>query len=279
MPTAVTLVTRPEFSLHAWTCRGGDTGWSAPERPVDARLVLVRAGRFRRRSLSGQVDLDPTVGYLGAPGEEEVFAHPHGGDACTSLQLAGDCWRALVGDPGNIFHGTFYVDARVELGHRMLLAAGPADADGLLAERLVHLMAAALCPTADRRMPVTDRPTPADQRLVHRARAAIHDGHPAAHGLFALAALLGASPYRLSRAFPRELGVSLTRYRNRVRVGWALDRLRRGDATLADLAAQLGFADQAHLTRTMREHVGYPPAAVRRMLGNERPHRPRSPPR
>lgn len=271
----MTLVTRPEFSLHAWTCRGGDTGWSAPERPMDARLVLVRAGRFRRRSLSGPVDLDPTVGYLGAPGEEELFAHPHGGDVCTSVQLTAEYWRALAGDPVDIFQGTFYVDATVELGHRMLLAARSADAEGLLAERLVHLMAAALRRTTDRRMPVTDRPTPADQRLVHRARAAIHDDHPAAHSLSALAAFLGVSPYRLSRAFPRELGVSLTRYRNRVRVGRALDRLRHGDATLADLAAQLGFADQAHLTRTMREHVGHPPTAVRRMLDNERLHRQR----
>ncbi|MCV7154085.1 AraC family transcriptional regulator [Mycolicibacterium pyrenivorans] len=266
MPAAVTLVKRPEFSLHAWTCHGGGTGWSDPEHPVDARLVLVRAGRFRRHSRSGRVDLDRTVGYLGAPGEEERFAHPHGGDVCTSLQLAEQYWRELVGDPARVHRGTFYVDAEVELGHRMLLATDPADAEGVLAERLVRLVAAALRRSTDRRMPVTDRTTPADQRLVQQARAAIHDDHPAAGGLFALAAFLGASPYRLSRAFSRELGVSMTRYRNRVRVGRALDGLRAGDTTVADLAARLGFADQAHLTRTLHEHVGHPPTAVRRML-------------
>lgn len=271
MPAAATLVTRPEFSLHAWTCDGAGTGWSDPERPVDARLVLVRAGRFRRQSRSGRVDLDRTVGYLGAPGEEERFAHPHGGDVCTSLQLTEEHWRDLVGDPVHWHPGTFYVDAEVELGHRMVLATRPCEADGVLAERLIHLMAAALRRATDRRMPVTDRSTPADQRLVQQARAAIHDDHPAAQGLFALAALLGASPYRLSRAFPRELGVSMTRYRNRVRVGRAIDGLHAGDGTVADMAARLGFADQAHLTRTMREHVGHPPAAVRRMLAGGPP--------
>jgi AraC-like DNA-binding protein len=60
--------------------------------------------------------------------------------------------------------------------------------------------------------------------------------------------------------------VSLTKYRNRVRVRHALDRLERDEATLADIAATLGFADQAHFSRTVREHVGYSPTALRRAL-------------
>lgn len=99
------------------------------------------------------------------------------------------------------------------------------------------------------------------------ARAAILDGHPAAAGLVPLAGLLRVSPYRLSRAFTREMSVSVTRYRNGVRVRRALDRLRGGERDLAGLAADLGFADQAHLCRTVREHVGQPPTALRRLLG------------
>ena len=81
-----------------------------------------------------------------------------------------------------------------------------------------------------------------------------------------LAALLGVSPFRLSRAFTRQLGVSLTRYRNPVRVERALDRLEAGADDLAALAADLGFTDQSHLCRTMRQHVGEPPSAVRTQL-------------
>ena len=105
---------------------------------------------------------------------------------------------------------------------------------------------------------------------MQRARAAIHDGHPAAGSLFGLAELLGASPYRLSRAFPRELGVSVTKYRNRVRVGRALDQLDRDESSLADMAAALSFADQAHLTRTVRAHLGQTPAALRRAFAAHR---------
>jgi AraC-like DNA-binding protein len=60
--------------------------------------------------------------------------------------------------------------------------------------------------------------------------------------------------------------VSVTKYRNRVRVGLALDQLGRGESSLADVAASLGFADQAHLTRTVRDHVGQTPTALRRAL-------------
>ncbi|HZU46143.1 MAG TPA: AraC family transcriptional regulator [Mycobacterium sp.] len=265
MLSAVTLAVRPQFSLHAVTCRPDCSGWLPDERAVHARLVLVRAGRFRRRAANGPVDLDPTVGYVSMPGDEEHFAHPHGGDRCTSVQLSDASWWQLVGEPGRI-RSTVYIDARMDLAHRRLLRARQADIDYLVAEELLGLVAAALRVAAERRIPVDDRPAPADQRLVERARAAIHDDHPAARGLFALAELLGTSPYRLSRAFPRELGVSLTRYRNRVRVGRALELLQGKTAALADVAASLGFADQAHFTRVVRQHVGSTPAVLRQEL-------------
>ncbi|NUP21532.1 MAG: helix-turn-helix transcriptional regulator [Streptomyces sp.] len=102
--------------------------------------------------------------------------------------------------------------------------------------------------------------------LVDAAREVIAADHPAAGGLLSLAELLAVSPFQLSRAFTRELGISLTHYRNRVRVSRALERLESGEPSLATLAADLGFADQAHLTRTIRRHVGHTPTAVRRLL-------------
>jgi AraC-like DNA-binding protein len=66
------------------------------------------------------------------------------------------------------------------------------------------------------------------------------------------------------------MGVSLTHFRNRVRVGRALDRIAGGEENLAALAADLGFTDQAHLCRTLRAHVGQPPSAVRRLLARSR---------
>jgi AraC-like DNA-binding protein len=267
--STVTVAARPQFSLHTWTCRPDCASWSPIGHPTSARLVLVQSGRFQRQAADGPVDLDPTVGYLGVPGDEERFAHPHGGDVCTSMQLSAVTWRQLVGEPDRK-PSTVYVDARLELAHRRLLAAGP-DIDYQVADHLLTLAAMALRQATDRRTPLGDPPVPADGRLVQQARAAINDDHPAASGLFPLAELLGVSPYRLSRAFPRQLGVSLTSYRNRVRVGRALERLQHDTAPLAEIAAAFGFADQAHFTRVVRQHLSHTPAALRRALRSAKP--------
>ncbi|MFE7191136.1 helix-turn-helix transcriptional regulator [Kitasatospora sp. NPDC057541] len=254
MLSASTLAVRPEFTVTVVGCRSDHVRWSEPETRDDHRLVLVRRGRFRRWADGADADLDPTMAYLGAPGEEERFAHPAGGDVCTSVGFD----PSLLGRP--LAATTLYVDARVDLAHRRLLtAAGTGDIDYALTEELLGLVAVV---TGE----PTVRPGPADRALVAAAREAINDEAPEAGRLCDLAALLRVSPYRLSRLFSREMGVPLTRYRNRVRVTRAMDRLAEGAPALADLAAQLGFADQAHLTRTIREHVGHTPTALRRLL-------------
>ncbi|SFR22854.1 AraC-type DNA-binding protein [Lentzea waywayandensis] len=262
MLSFIALAARPEFTVSAVDCRDDHRGWSAEQPRADVRLVLVRSGGFRRRVRGVCTDLDRTVGYLGLPGEEEHFSHPAGGDVCTSISLRPDLWRSLAGEAPVPAGSSLYVDGRLDLAHRRLLLAARDDG----AEELVGLVAAAV-------QQVVTGPTPAgtgDGALVAKARGVIGDDHPAASGLIPLADLLGVSPYRLSRAFTRELGVSLTRYRNGVRVSRALDRLEEGEPSLAVLAADLGFADQAHLCRTVREHLGQTPTALRRLLGANR---------
>jgi AraC-like DNA-binding protein len=152
----------------------------------------------------------------------------------------------------------------------LLAAAAAGDPDYALVEQLLGLLAATAGQLAAGPTPATVTATARDRSLVTEAREAILSGHPAAERLFSLADHLRVSPYRLSRAFPRELGVSVTRYRNRVRVGRAMERLEQGERSLANLAADLGFADQAHLTRTVREHLGHTPTALRGILGQAR---------
>jgi AraC-like DNA-binding protein len=261
------LAARPDFTVSTVVCRGHHRGWSDAEVPLEHRVVLVRAGRFRRNGAHGPADLDPTLAYVAQRGEEERFAHPAGGDVCTSVSIAPMRWAALAGEPAHLTGSSIYVDARVDLFHRRLLAAAAAgDPDYALVEQLLGLIAATVGRLAAGPVPAAAAATAGDRTLVAAAREAILAGHPAAERLFSLADHLGASPYRLSRAFPRELGVSLTRYRNRVRVGRAMERLEHGERSLARLAADLGFADQAHLTRTVRDHLGHTPTALRRIL-------------
>jgi AraC-like DNA-binding protein len=263
----VDLAARHDFTVTAVTCRDDHKGWSDVESQGGYRVVLVRRGRFRRRTAGGSAEVDPTVAYVGLPGEEERFAHPTGGDVCTSVSLTPALWRALAGEAARVTRSTVYVDPRLDLTHRRFLAAASAgDIDYALAEQLMDLLSRAIRQVVTGPTPVGAGPAKTDHALVAAARRAIGDGHPAADGLLPLAGLLDVSPYRLSRAFTRELGVSVTRYRNRIRLGRALDRLENGETALAGLAAELGFADQAHLCRTMKEHLGHTPTAVRRLL-------------
>ncbi|MGW5721210.1 helix-turn-helix domain-containing protein [Amycolatopsis sp. NPDC003865] len=266
MLEAVEVAARPGYAVSVVTCAEDHPGWSPPEVADGHRMVLVRRGRFRRHARGIAADTDPAVGYVAAPGDEERFAHPAGGDVCTSVTFGEHRWHQLAGHavPGP----AVYVDARLDLAHRRVVAS-VADPDYALAEGLIELVGRAITQAAGKATPAAGGRGD-DGALVADAREAIAADVPAAVGLFPLAELLAVSPYRLSRAFPRALGVSLTRYRNRIRVGRALDRLEAGERQLAALAAELGFADQAHLTRTVREHTGATPAALRRLLAVER---------
>jgi AraC-like DNA-binding protein len=263
----VDLAARPQFAVTAVTCRNDHTNWSAVESHRHVQVVLVRQGRFRRRARGVSTDVDPTVGYLGMPGEEEDFAHPAGGDLCTSISLTPALWRTLAGDSPHLTTSTLYVDARLDLAHRRLLATTRTpDIDYAGAERLTGLIRHIVERVIAAPAACGESASPSDRALVAATRDLIRDAHPAATGLLRLATQLDVSPYRLSRAFTRELGVSVTRYRNRLRVTRALDQLEAGETHLGTLAAELGFADQAHLTRTMRDHLGHTPTALRRLL-------------
>ncbi|WP_204058596.1 helix-turn-helix domain-containing protein [Microbispora corallina] len=254
MRTWRAVVETPDFSVRVVSCTARHHAWSAPEEGATNGIVLVHRGMFRVRSDGHRVVADPTTGYVQAPGREYAFAHPSGGDVCTFIQVRPSLWQAVVADdaPGP----SVAVDGRVELAHRMLLRTGEDAADP--AERLVHALAAAVRPPGE--------PGSARGDLADRAREAILEDDPDAADLVRLAEALGVSPSHLSRTFRRHVGMTVSRYRNRVRVSRALARIEQGEGDLAALAAALGFADQAHLTRTVRAELGHPPGRLRRLF-------------
>jgi AraC-like DNA-binding protein len=75
----------------------------------------------------------------------------------------------------------------------------------------------------------------------------------------------GLAPATVSRGFGATYGVTPARYRADVRLARALRRLDTGQP-LASLAHESGFADQAHLSRAVREATGLPPARLRKSI-------------
>ncbi len=79
-----------------------------------------------------------------------------------------------------------------------------------------------------------------------------------------LEAVTGLGRYDLARQFRIRFGTSPYRYLLLRRLDAARERMSQD--TLAGVAAEAGFADQAHFTRRFKSAVGLTPARYRRLL-------------
>jgi len=104
-------------------------------------------------------------------------------------------------------------------------------------------------------------------RAVAAARELLHASVLDPPSLEQLAATVGMSPFALLRAFRGELGLPPHAYLNQVRVASAKQLLDVGRPP-ADVALEVGFADQAHLSRHFKRVYGVPPGAYRRERNN-----------
>jgi AraC-like DNA-binding protein len=254
------LVDVPGLRVAEVHCAGDHAKWSPPEQVTAFGIVLPRRGIFRRR-VDGQESLvDPATGYVQLPGAEQEIAHPAGGDVCTSITLA-----RRDGDPAPTSSRPVHVTALLSLRHRFLVSRARAGADAVeLSDLAIELATAVLAALPVQMIRDEARPR-AHERLVDRAREALAAAPSCP--LPDLAERLAVSPYHLSRVFHRTTGTTLRRYRIQLRTVAALDRLAGEDSPgLAALAAELGFADQAHLTRTLQAEVGEPPGRLRALL-------------
>lgn len=83
--------------------------------------------------------------------------------------------------------------------------------------------------------------------------------------LTALAQEVGVHPVYFARAFNRWMGCMPSVFRARAQLQRALPLLAVGES-LATVAQQAGFADQAHFSRTARAYSGLPPLRLRSLL-------------
>lgn len=134
----------------------------------------------------------------------------------------------------------------------LLLRAGACDDDPARLKALTRECFAALA----RRLPDA---VPADDWL-ETARRQLEDGGSCCAEVAASAGVCAAS---LSRAVRRRFGATPGDIRRRGRVLRAAERLGDGVASLADIAARAGFADQSHMTRDFRRELGLTPGQLR----------------
>ncbi|NUS45160.1 MAG: helix-turn-helix transcriptional regulator [Mycobacteriaceae bacterium] len=180
----------------------------------------------------------------------------------TARTMAGQGWTvAAMTRPGGL--GAF-TDAPADLTDRVVAlqaAIGGDDTD--LAQRIgaapteaarIDLLAAALTTAL--------RPDRLDGARHVTATARLMETDRSLRTLTELAERTGSSPRRLQRQFREYAGVSPTWVLRRYRLLEAAESARDGEPVVwADVAADLGYADQAHLIRDFHAATGRTPGA------------------
>jgi AraC-like DNA-binding protein len=262
------LLATADVTVAEVRCHGDGQAWSDPEPIRRFGLVLVRSGLFCRRVDGVETVVDACSGYLQRAGSEQQIAHPIGGDVCTSFAIGTDVLDAITSGvvlPPRRIGGPIFTTGAVDLAHRALLARARADASAEeLAERALLLIGTVI---TDLMPEVVTAGFPVRRRagrVVDEVRQAVA-ADPGLR-LADLARTAELSPYHLSRLFRQTSGMTISQLRSRLKVRRALDRLADGQRNLAALAAETGFADQAHLTRTVRRETGHTPGQLRVLL-------------
>lgn len=212
--------------------------------------------------MNGQeIFVDSGTAVLTRPGDELRVAHPLGcGDTFTAVELDPEVAERW---PRTAYR--FPLDDATDLDHRLLVATCRRGFDALAVAERLHAVLDRLAPHVAGGGPHRPVTAVAHRRLVADAREVLADGRYA-YGLTEIAARVNCSPHHLSRLFRAVTGEPLTDYRNRMRIRAVLADLQDGADCLRTLAARYGFADQSHLTRVVRRHLGRPPSTVRELL-------------
>lgn len=118
---------------------------------------------------------------------------------------------------------------------------------------LVQALAVGSCGVPD-----TSGSQPVHAARIADAKAYIDVNYADGFGLHDLATLSGLSVFHFTRSFKKAVGLSPLAYRNQRRVVEARMRLLDGQP-IAQVALDMGYADQSHLTRQFQRIVGASP--------------------
>ena len=232
-----------ETGAQAFTCRGGSHVSAAgmvmlfiPDDPHDGHCATGHGFTYRMVHIDPGLVTDLLADVSGRPSGLPLFPRPVAGDARLARSL------------------------------RSLHAALTGTATPLEQPSLTGTMAL-LAPHAvlrDRRAGPPRAPATSSSaaQAARRIRDRLHDGYASPLTADDLAAAADCSRYAAYRAFSATFGLAPSDYQRQLRLREARRLLGTG-MPAAQVATDVGFADQAHLTRWFRRCYGVTPGAYR----------------
>lgn len=222
-----------------------------------------RTGVYVHRTPRGEVVVDPTVAVFRNRGDEHRTTHPTvDGDRNTDLQFPVEVVSPMLDSQERFRVASIPISEAIAARHRRLLGlirGGHASALEIGEEALALVGSTHHLPpfpdVARHHRPIIDE---ARQYLAWRFRDDLD--------LVEIARAVGVSPFHLSRMFKRATGRSLTNYRTALHIRFVIDQLTDGAADLGRIAVEAGFYDHAHMTNTVRRHLGDSPSRIRTWL-------------
>jgi AraC family transcriptional regulator len=226
-----------------------------------AYVCIVLSGTFREHDTHGDA-----VRRAG-----DIIVHPAGARHADDFGQAGAlCLNLPIADSvaGLAAHGVAPAARRADPAIQRAADELAAEvAKGAHGDRLIAASALAELTALAHVRGLAVRETCSRTRgdCVARVLQALDDAPDEPWTLEDLARLAERHPTHLARAFRDRTGLSVGAYRRRRRLTRVALDLRLSRVSLAALALQHGYADQAHMCREFRAFAGVSPAAWRRL--------------
>lgn len=159
---------------------------------------------------------------------------------------------ALDGDTATVLHCPLLYAQFCAMNALLFSSASAAEKDAALLAFLSACASVRANVLPSERKPVPQRLAPVLATLQAQPSASLRQ----------MAQAAGLSPYQLIRAFRTATGMTPHAYQLNAHVNRARNGLQAGTA-LAQLAHELGFADQSHFQRVFKAHTGITPGRYR----------------
>ncbi|MCG3208579.1 MAG: HTH-type transcriptional activator RhaS [Anaerolineae bacterium] len=151
------------------------------------------------------------------------------------------------------------IDSVLTLHKTLAQEAGPLECES----RFIWTLAQLIKRYADTRL--TEQQLGQERKAVQQVRRYIDEYFAQGINLSQLAELVSLSPYYLLRVFGAEVGMPPHAYLESVRVRQA-QRLIEAGKPLAEVAVEVGFSSQSHLTHRFKQIIGVTPGQYAQQL-------------